>query len=100
VSDSILFKIRSGQARFIRASTERRILAVPANAHSDRALISNARTWRRIECLLREGFTKTELARRLGSKAKHPALQIGQNGEIEARTAMKVERLYNILMAG
>jgi hypothetical protein len=69
-------------------------------AHSDGALISNARTWQRITVLLREGFTKTELARRLGSRAKTPSLQVGRHGQVKARTAVKVERLYNIIMAG
>jgi len=98
VADTILSHIRSGRRKKIRASTERRILAVTSAAHSDGALVSNARTWQRINVLLREGFTKTELARRLGSKAKTPSLQIAMRGEVLARTAIKVERLYNLVM--
>jgi len=100
VSETILFRIRSGLRRQIRASTERRILAVTFDAYSDAALVSNARTWQRIGVLLSEGFTKQELARRLGSKAKEPKLQIATRGECLARTAVKVERLYKIIMAG
>jgi len=45
--------------------------------------------------LLEEGFTKAELARRLGFET--PALQVGK-GEILARTAARVDRLFRMLM--
>src|SRR5581483_5514038 len=76
VADSILTLIRSGRRKTIRANTERRILSVTRDAIADKALVSNGRTWKLIDRLLQEGFTRTELARRLGSKAKYPALQI------------------------
>ncbi len=49
--------------------------------------------------LLNNGFTKYELAHRLGSKAKVPSLQIGK-GLVTARNAQKVEKLYNTIRAG
>lgn len=45
--------------------------------------------------LLEGGFTKAELARRLGFEA--PALQVGEP-RILARTAAKVDRLFRMVM--
>ena len=72
-----------------------------ADAIADGQRVSGGRTKARLNLLLTEGFTKTELARRLGSKAKVPALQIARaNGKVLARTALRVERLYKTIMAG
>jgi hypothetical protein len=47
--------------------------------------------------LLGEGFSKAEIARRLGYTT--PALQLSQkHGFIIARNAMRVEQLYNVVM--
>lgn len=98
VGDTTLQQIRSGAKTQIRKNTERRILAVTAAAVSDHALVSAKKTHRRLAVLREEGFTKTELARRLGSKARTPSLQLKSNRVI-AINAVKVERLYQQVMA-
>lgn len=93
VATSMIFAILSSRKRRIRARTERRILAVTKEAIADRALVSSANTWRLIGRMLDEGYTKSAIARMLGSTAKTPALQIGKF-TCTARTASKVERLW------
>jgi hypothetical protein len=52
-------------------------------------------TWKKIAELQVEGFTKSELARRLGYRT--PALQF-KHSEVLASTASKVERFYRQIM--
>ena len=94
-----IHRIRTRAKKHIRKSTERAILSVTKDAVADRALIPASPTWWRIRVLLHEGFSRRELARRLGSKAKVPALQL-RTTRITARNANKVEKLYRIVMAG
>lgn len=98
VSATEIAKILSGRKTKIRAEAAKRILAVDRDAVADHALVPAGPTWRRIRRLLAEGFTKTELARRLGSKSKTPALQLNTR-KITAANAMKVERFYQQIMA-
>ena len=91
VAQTVLQDIRTGRKRRIRARTERRILAVTPACRGDAALVPAADTWRRIEWLLEEGFTKARIARELG--AKRPALQLRRD-RVTARTAAKVEILW------
>lgn len=100
VGDTTLQEIRSGAKTQIRHQTERRILSVDQDAAADHSVINGAKTRRQIAVLLREGFTKTELAARLGSRAKTPALQIGGRRRVIAKTAARVDRLYRQVMAG
>lgn len=95
VAETILQLIGAGRRARIRASTERRILAVDAAARADGTLVSAGSTWRRLEALLAEGFPKAEIARRLGYQT--PALQLRPD-RITARNAVRVERLYRRIM--
>lgn len=99
VPQSIIAAIKNGRKTSIRARTERRLLAVSEDARAARTLVSAAPVWTQINRLLREGFTRTEIARRLGSTAKVPALQL-RTDVITAENAMKVERLHAQVMAG
>ncbi len=94
VPESTLFKIVHGTRRQIRRQTERRILAATIEAAADRSLIDAAPTWVLIRRLLSEGFTKRELARRLG---KGISLQLGKT-RITAANAYQVKRLYRQVM--
>lgn len=94
VARVILQDVRAGRRTKIRASTERRILAVTSAMASDRALVSAARTWRLLDELVDEGFTKTQLAAKLGYS--RPALQIGRR-QVTVRNAARVERLHREL---
>ena len=95
VSVTIVASIRSGVRTQIRKRTQDRILGVTRHAVSDAALVPADETWRQIDVLLEEGFTKAELARRLGFAS--PALQVGRD-RILARTAARVDRLFRMLM--
>jgi hypothetical protein len=95
VSLTILASIRSGIRTQIRKRTQDRILGVTRLALSDATLVPSTETWHQIDMLLEEGFTKAELARRLGFE--RPALQIGKD-RILARTAARVDRLFRMLM--
>lgn len=92
VGNLIVSQIRNGKRLRIRANTERRILAVSADAIGDRALVDAAETWRKIERLIEDGgFSKAEIARRMGYKSQ--ALQFRKT-RVTAATALKVERFY------
>jgi len=93
ISDSVLFKIRSGQRKQIRALTEKAILSVTPGAVRGSSLVSAKSTWRKIGWLLEEGFTKAELAKRMGSKANVPALQLNRE-RITATNARKIEAIW------
>ena len=95
VAERTISRIRSGKQSKLRKSTEERILAISNQALSDGTLIRAGITWRQIRTLLAEGFTKAELARRLGHLS--PSLQIGKS-HIRARTAMRIDRLFRTLM--
>jgi len=92
-----LWKIRLGLKAKVRRETERRILAVDEGARGDAARVDAKPAWRLIRELVRRGWTKGFIAQRLGCKAK--ALQL-RRGQITARSAMKVERLYRAIEAG
>ena len=96
---SALHAIKMGRKLTIRARTERRILGVTEEARGAKTLVMAAPVWEQINRLLREGFTQMELARRLGSRAKVPALQLNRR-VVTAQTAMRVEKLHAIVMAG
>lgn len=98
VSVTVLQRVMVGTKTHMRAQAIKRVLAVTKDALADHALVRAGRTHQQLTRLLEEGFTKTELARRLGSKAKTPALQL-RAFRITAKTAMKVDRLYRMVMA-
>lgn len=95
VSKTCLAAVLRGEKQFMRAQSVKRILAVDQGAIADHALVSSKGTWIKIRALLNEGFTKKELARRIGKKS--PALQLGRR-KITAINASRVERLWNILL--
>jgi len=91
VADSVLSKIRSGQRTQIRALTEKAILSVTPRNIRGSSLVSAKSTWQKIGWLLEEGFTKAELAKRMG--AKTPALQLNRK-RITATNARKIEAIW------
>lgn len=96
VSATVLSEIIAGRKTNIRAATERAILAVTADAAGDRALVSAKGTWKLLDQLLEDGYTKSELAQRLGSKSKIPALQLKRDF-VTVRNAYLVARLFDQL---
>lgn len=91
ISDSVLMKIRKGQRKHVRALTEKAILAVSPRAIRGSSLVPAKATWEKINWLLEEGFTKAELARRMG--AKTPALQLRKD-RIAAKSARKIDEIW------
>lgn len=92
-------EIKARKKQNIRMRTHRAIMAVDATAITAKTLVKARPVWAQLNRLLREGFTQRELARRLGSRAKVPALQI-RGDVVTAETAMRVERLHAKIMAG
>lgn len=97
VSRTVLSEVKLGRKKRIRARTSKKILEVTLEAIADAALVPAAPTWELIRQLIGEGFTKTRLARELGSKSKIPALQM-QKDFVLAKTAAKVARLWRRYM--
>ncbi len=95
VARSVVAKIVQGQRSQIRAQTAKRLLSVTPAARADHSTVPAGRTWRRINQLLEEGFTKARLARELGMRT--PALQIGKR-RVLACTELAVEKLWRRYM--
>jgi hypothetical protein len=93
LSRTIVAEIKAGTKQRIRARTLRRILAVGTAQRPDSALVSARSTWRLLRKLMEEGFTRTHIARQLGSKAKTPALQI-RHDRVTVKTRAAVVRVY------
>lgn len=91
---TVLQDIRTGKKAQIRARTERKILAVTPDLVSDRALVKPGRTFQLIELLREEGFSKAELAKRLGYR--NGALQFRRT-RMTARNVHRIETLYRSL---
>jgi hypothetical protein len=94
IADSVLFDIRAGKKKNIRARTERLILAVTKEQAADHAFVSAIPTWKLLNKLLENGYTKTQLAQALGGKSR--ALQVGKD-QVTVLMAYKVRRLFEKL---
>lgn len=99
VSRSVVSRVLWGQKKFLRVPTAAAILAVDERCVADHALVPAGPTWQKLEQLLEDGYTKTQLAKWLGSKAKAPSLQLRRDF-ITAKSALAVERLCAKLAAG
>lgn len=89
VARSVVFKIVSGKRTRIRRETAEKLRAVDHKMQADGAIIDGRETWERIRWILARGYTRGEIAQRLG--AKRAALQLRR--KVLARTALKVARL-------
>lgn len=95
IAPSVISRIKSGRSTHVQRRTEDKLLSISKDAVSDASLVKARPTWRQINALLAEGFTKAELARRLHYKTG--SLQLGKKW-ILARNAARVDRLYRMLM--
>ena len=93
VGRTALMQIINGRTKRARAETIAKILAVGTHVRAPGALVDATRTWELIDDMLRYGYTKGELARRLGSEYDKPALQISGNMVLQS-TADKVAELH------
>lgn len=95
VAQSVCGEILNGNKTQLRAQTAKRILAVDEGARADHGLVSSKKTRALLRYMLRRGWTKTELARELGSKGAVPSLQIAFGRDfVTAANAFKVEKLH------
>lgn len=97
IAVSTISDISSGRQTNCRRMTERAILEVTSDAISGGKLVAAWETWRMIRWLLNQGFTKGELALRLGYKTRN--LQINRQ-RVTARTAARVQRFYSTIRVG
>lgn len=86
-------QIINGHTKRARAETIAKILAVGTHVRAPGALVDATRTWELIDDMLRYGYTKGDLARRLGSEYDKPALQIQRDVVLQS-TADKVAELH------
>lgn len=77
VSGSVVIMIAEGQRQQIREQTERRILAVTADAAADRAYIDGAPTWRLLDELITSGYSRSRIATEMAGRPLR-GLQLGR----------------------
>jgi len=95
ISTSVMFKIVSGKRKNIRVSTEIKILEVDNGARFDNSYVDARPTHRMIAKLINDhGYTKTSLAKLLGSKSKTPAIQLHRD-RVTVRNAAKVKKVFD-----
>ena len=93
IASTTVWKIRTGRLTKCRRSTADKILAVGKSKAADGAKVDAEPTWRRIDELLKHGWTKTAIAVAIGSQAKRPALQLSRD-EVSAKHARAIEELH------
>lgn len=94
VAVSVVFGIKNGTRIQARSQTVKRILQVTIDCRGDNTLVSAASTWRRIEKLQEEGFSKSFLSKQLGHKGH--SLQIGKH-QVTVRNRARIEKLFEKL---
>jgi hypothetical protein len=95
VGKTTVAEILQGKKRRLRAQAAKRLLAVTPAARADHSTVPARRTWRLLEQLISEGFTKARIARELGMAT--PRIQIGR-ARVLARTQLAVEKLWRRYM--
>lgn len=95
VAETVLVDILSGSKKRIRARTERLIMAVTTDAAADRSRIDAGPTWKLINELLGVGYTRGDIALKLGYA--RAALQFKKD-RITARNAFEVARVHALMI--
>lgn len=98
VSLSAISLVRTGRKLKLRAQTAARLMAVDASAIADGALVRAVETRAALRELRRLGLSKREIARRLGSTAESPSLQLTRR-RVTAKNALKVTKLLAAVRA-
>lgn len=91
-----LQRIRNGQQRTVKRTTEQTVLAIPAQPALGQR-INSYRTRHLLRSLRAEGFTLAALAAKLGLRS--PTLRLHRQGRITVRNARKVRALWQSEMA-
>lgn len=96
LNDDNLKKIRQGKRATVFAETEKKILSVTPKGYAGATVISSEETWKMLNRLLQGGFTRSELALRMGYKT--PKLHFGREA-VTGATEARVRRFYEKVMA-
>jgi hypothetical protein len=96
LSRGVIQQVRMGQQTQLRLRSEELILGVDKRAISDSTLVSAAPTWRILDGLVSDGYTKTQLAKWLGLAR---AIQFRRD-RVTAKTALRVRKLAAAIKAG
>jgi len=99
VNHNIAFGIRNGSRTKCLLSTSDRILKVGLKQASDGTRIPAGPSWKLLDELIGDGYTRMQLATWLGYRGNPPALQLPRDF-VTARNAVRVERLYSLIRAG
>ena len=97
MSKDSLGKIARGEVKRSKPDTIRRIMAVGTHKRLPGAFVDAGPTWRLIDDMLANGFTRTRIAAELGSTAKRPALQLRRDKILQS-SADQVREVYDRLM--
>jgi hypothetical protein len=90
IATSTLLGYKTERRRHISETNETLILNVTRDARIDRTRVDARRTRRMVKALLIEGFTRQELAKRMGRSQ----FQIARKPCVFAQTEMLVEKLH------
>jgi hypothetical protein len=100
MNPGIVLKIRQGKRANIRAHRERAILAIDPKTvlRGDHSLVDGAATWRLIDELLGDGYTKRQIA--TWFYGRHTLTIQFRRDRVTFRTAAKIQQLYADVRAG
>lgn len=96
VSRTVLCEVMTGHKTQVRADTARRVLQVDHHAVADHALVDAAPTWKLLEQLFAQGYSRNEIGRQLGHRSR---VQLGRK-QVTAKNALAVRRLHARLHGG
>jgi hypothetical protein len=96
LSMTVVERIRRGESRKIRRETEQAILSVGKAAAHGNALLPAGPTWKILDGLIEDGYTKTQLAKWLGYAR---SIQL-QRDRVTAKNAGKVRRMAALIEQG
>lgn len=89
----LLYGKEGGPSRQVRRETAERLLAVTDQDRADRSTVAATDTWRKVQVLLRAGFTKAELGRYLSGDPSTRALQLSKTRVTYAH-ARRIDQLH------
>jgi hypothetical protein len=93
-STATIKALTTGRQRALRSTTAAQLLAVrPTLAHG--CIVAGTKTWRFVDSLEREGYTRRQIAWSLGAQSQQ--LQLAR--KVRVSTALRVSALYDRLTA-
>jgi hypothetical protein len=96
VGVTVVAEVKAGRKSKIRERSLKRILGVGEDARADQSYVPAKSTHALVQKLVSKGYSRAELARRLGYRS--PSLQL-KEGRVTLRKAHKVQKMYNSILA-